>query len=95
MTKLIAPFCNFVNAPKKLKTIVTLHNLKQRKKSHELILIRPQTQHKEQEHKHSKCLTLPTPSIEKIVNLFGMIYILLDNSVLINGYQNGEISLQG
>jgi len=31
MTKLITPFCNFVNAPKKLKTIASLHKLKTKK----------------------------------------------------------------
>ena len=31
MTKLITPFCNFVNALKKLRTIATLHKLEPKK----------------------------------------------------------------
>jgi hypothetical protein len=45
----------------KLKTI----------KIHELWLIRPQTQHKNPGHIYLKFLTLLTPPVEKIVNLYG------------------------
>jgi hypothetical protein len=45
--------------------------IKNHKKSHELRLIRPQIQHKNPEHMHLKFLTSPTPSVEKIVNLYG------------------------
>jgi hypothetical protein len=42
--------------------------IKNHKKSHELGLIRPQTQHKIPEHKYLKFLT---PSVETTVNLHG------------------------
>jgi len=48
----------------------TNSHIKNHKKSHELKLIRPQTQHKNPEHVF-KFLTAQTPSVEKIVNLHG------------------------
>jgi hypothetical protein len=45
--------------------------IKSHKKSHELKLIRPQTEHKSSETTFLKFLTPPTPSVERIVNLHG------------------------
>ena len=45
------------------------------KKSHELRLIRPQTQHKNREHMYLKFLTPLTTFVEKTVNLHGFKYI--------------------
>jgi hypothetical protein len=45
--------------------------IKDHKKSHELRLIRPQTQHKNPEHMYLKFLMPLTLSLEKIVNLYG------------------------
>jgi hypothetical protein len=45
--------------------------IKNYKKSHELKLIKPQTQHQNPEHKYLKFLTLLTPAVEKIMNLHG------------------------
>jgi len=42
--------------------------IKDHKKSHELRLTRPQTQHTKPDHTYLKLLT---PSVEKIVNLYG------------------------
>jgi hypothetical protein len=61
--------------------------------SHELRLIRPQTQHKEPEHKFLTSLTPLTPCVKKIANLNQTYY--LDNSLPIKGYQMGEISMLG
>jgi hypothetical protein len=57
-----------LNAKLKNKTW-TNPQIKNHKNSHELGLIRPQTQHKNPEHMYLKFLIPPTPSVEKIVNL--------------------------
>ena len=64
ITKLIATFCNFLNAPKNSK------------KSSELRLIRPHAQDKNPEHVHLKFLTSLTPSVDKTVYLhaFKLVY---------------------
>jgi len=43
--------------------------IKNHKNSHELRLIRPQTQHKNPQHMYLKFLTPPAPSVEKIFSL--------------------------
>jgi len=45
--------------------------IKNHTKSHELRLIRPQTQHTYLKHTYLKFLTPLTPSVEKTVNLHG------------------------
>jgi hypothetical protein len=50
--------------------------IKNHKKSHQPILIKPQTQHEESEQSHLKFLTQVTPSVDKIVNLHGFKYII-------------------
>jgi hypothetical protein len=60
-------------ATKKLNLTIRPKNknlqIKNYKKSHELRLIRPQTQHKNLQHMYLKFLTSPVASVEKIVNL--------------------------
>ena len=65
-------------AIKKLKTNTRLKNkacnspqMETLNKSHEIKLIRRETQHKVAEHKHLKFLTLLTPSVDKTPNLYG------------------------
>jgi len=48
-----------------------IHKLKPQKKSHELRLIRPQTQHRESEHARLIFPTPLTPFVEKTWNLHG------------------------
>jgi len=71
-------------ATEKLKTTTRLKKneawntpqIKTIRKTLELILMRPQTQHKEPEHAHLKFVTLLTPSVEKITKRHGFKHII-------------------
>jgi hypothetical protein len=83
-----------VNAPKKLKTIAALHKLKP-KKSHELITDQTtDTTQRTRTQAFKICNTTNTIYREKYESSWVQTYYL-DYSLLINGRQMGEISVQG
>jgi hypothetical protein len=94
MTKLITPFCNFVNAPKKLKTIATLHKLKPKKEPLTPTDQTTDTTQRTRTHAFKISNTTNTIYRENCVSSWVQTYYL-DNSLLISGYQMDEISVQG